>query len=79
MTLVQASHISSPPLPSVPLSGPGSPGSVNLVAPSTPSFVISVGDPQTIGSSLNIAAQHTVYTVRTRVSPLLSTCAPTRD
>lgn len=40
-----------------------------------PSFIISVGDPQKVGSSLNVASQHTVYTVRTQVSsssPLLS-------
>ena len=66
----------SPPLPSAPTfsSSPtrgtvDSSGTVDVTASLAPTFVISVGDPQKVGSSLNVATQHTVYTVRTKVSP----------
>ncbi|KAK4051243.1 Vacuolar protein sorting-associated protein vps5 [Microbotryomycetes sp. JL201] len=50
---------SSPPLPPLPrLPAP----------PELPAFRIEVGDPQKVGSSLNVASQHTVYTVRTRTT-----------
>lgn len=53
-----------PPLPSA--SVQGSPRSKDLGGSLGPSFIISVGDPQTVGK--NPASQHTVFTVRTRVS-----------
>ena len=69
MACLQVSLLSSPPLPSIPMpSVQGSPRSTDLGGSLGPSFIITVGDPQKIGSSLNVAAQHTVYTVRTRVS-----------
>lgn len=64
--------ITSPPLPPLPTMGSPSvgtsPRSTEIGGSLGPTFIISVGDPQKIGSSLNVAAQHTVYTVRTRVS-----------
>lgn len=56
----------SPPLPAVPLPIARD-SQASEIAALGPSFIISVGDPQKIGSSLNVAAQHTVYTVRTKV------------
>ncbi|GAA5984344.1 hypothetical protein JCM11641_006190 [Rhodosporidiobolus odoratus] len=61
----------SAPLPPLPPSAPsiqGSPRSTQLGGSLGPTFVITVGDPQTVGSALNPAAQHTVYTVRTRTT-----------
>ncbi|SGZ28382.1 BQ5605_C027g10325 [Microbotryum silenes-dioicae] len=59
--------ISSPPLPPVPKLS--SPTRSNHAGGSLgPSFIITVGDPQKIGNPLNPAAQHTVYTVRTRTT-----------
>ncbi|GAA6048267.1 hypothetical protein JCM3770_006512 [Rhodotorula araucariae] len=61
----------SAPLPPLPHQSPtiqGSPRSTQLGGSLGPTFVITVGDPQTVGSSLNPAAQHTVYTVRTRTT-----------
>ncbi|SDA07577.1 BZ3501_MvSof-1269-A2-R1_Chr6-2g08679 [Microbotryum saponariae] len=58
---------SSPPLPPVPK--PSSPTRSSHAGGSLgPSFIITVGDPQKIGNPLNPAAQHTVYTVRTRTT-----------
>lgn len=63
----------SPPLPSAPFEPLGS---VEVTPALAPVFVISVGDPQKVGSTLNVAAQHTVYTVRTRVRfPPSRSCA----
>ncbi|BGP48060.1 Vacuolar protein sorting-associated protein vps5 [Rhodotorula kratochvilovae] len=61
----------SAPLPPLPAQSPtiqGSPRSTQLGGSLGPTFVITVGDPQTVGSALNPAAQHTVYTVRTRTT-----------
>ncbi|KAM0748347.1 Vps5-domain-containing protein [Meredithblackwellia eburnea MCA 4105] len=56
----------SPPLPALPASGStptkGEAGALGQ------SFIISVGDPQTVGNAFNVAAQHTVYTVRTQTT-----------
>ena len=64
----------SPPLPSAPAfdNSPArnTDGTVDVTASLAPTFVISVGDPQKVGSSLNVATQHTVYTVRTKVRSL---------
>ncbi|GAA6002156.1 uncharacterized protein JCM10292_000783 [Rhodotorula paludigena] len=57
-----------PPLPSASPTIQGSPRSTQLGGSLGPTFVITVGDPQTVGSALNPAAQHTVYTVRTRTT-----------
>ncbi|BGP16058.1 Vacuolar protein sorting-associated protein vps5 [Rhodosporidiobolus nylandii] len=57
-----------PPLPPQVPSIQGSPRSTQLGGSLGPTFVITVGDPQTVGSALNPAAQHTVYTVRTRTT-----------
>ncbi|KAM0787508.1 hypothetical protein ACM66B_003580 [Microbotryomycetes sp. NB124-2] len=54
-----SSRPQSPPLPPLP----------RLPSvPQLPVFRIEVGDPQKVGSSLNVASQHTVYTVRTRTT-----------
>ncbi|GAA5857520.1 hypothetical protein JCM8547_009316 [Rhodosporidiobolus lusitaniae] len=69
--LVRTQREGSAPLPPLPPSVPsiqGSPRSTELGGSLGPSFIISVGDPQTVGSALNPAAQHTVYTVRTRTT-----------
>ncbi|KPV75441.1 uncharacterized protein RHOBADRAFT_26766 [Rhodotorula graminis WP1] len=61
----------SAPLPPLPAQSPtiqGSPRSTQLGGSLGPTFIITVGDPQTVGSALNPAAQHTVYTVRTRTT-----------
>ncbi|GAA6027358.1 hypothetical protein JCM8097_002624 [Rhodosporidiobolus ruineniae] len=61
----------SAPLPPLPPSVPsiqGSPRSTQLGGSLGPSFIITVGDPQTVGSALNPTSQHTVYTVRTRTT-----------
>ncbi|ORY92476.1 Vps5 C terminal like-domain-containing protein [Leucosporidium creatinivorum] len=64
--------VTSPPLPPLPTMGSPSvgtsPRSTEIGGSLGPTFIISVGDPQKIGSSLNVAAQHTVYTVRTRTT-----------
>lgn len=62
----------SGPLPALPSSSTiqGSPRSKDLGGSLGPAFVITVGDPQTVGK--NPASQHTVFTVRTRVSFLVS-------
>lgn len=70
---VERAGVTSPPLPPLPTMGSPSiqqtsPRSTEMGGSLGPTTIISVGDPQTIGSSLNPAAQHTVYTVRTRVS-----------
>ncbi|GAA6002479.1 hypothetical protein JCM10207_001143 [Rhodosporidiobolus poonsookiae] len=57
-----------PPLPPAVPSIQGSPRSTELGGSLGPTFIITVGDPQTVGSALNLAAQHTVYTVRTRTT-----------
>ncbi|GAA5901547.1 hypothetical protein JCM6882_006309 [Rhodosporidiobolus microsporus] len=57
-----------PPLPAHVPSIQGSPRSTELGGSLGPTFIISVGDPQTVGSALNPTAQHTVYTVRTRTT-----------
>ncbi|GAA5999356.1 hypothetical protein JCM5350_007035 [Sporobolomyces pararoseus] len=54
-----------PPLPA-PTMIQGSPRSKNLGGSLGPSFIITVGDPQTVGK--NPASQHTVFTVRTRTT-----------
>lgn len=66
-------HVTSPPLPPVPtMPSPvvpqTSPRSAAMGGSLGPSFIITVEDPHKIGSSLNPASQHTVYTVHTRVS-----------
>lgn len=72
--------VTSPPLPPLPTMGSPSvgtsPRSTEIGGSLGPTFIISVGDPQKIGSSLNVAAQHTVYTVRTRVSFTFSHHSP---
>lgn len=55
-----------PPLPTQTPSVQGSPRSTQLGGSLGPTFIITVGDPQKVG--YNPATQHTVYTVRTRVS-----------
>ncbi|GAA5919562.1 hypothetical protein JCM1841_001015 [Sporobolomyces salmonicolor] len=55
-------------LPPLPPSIQGSPRSTELGGSLGPSFIITVGDPQKVGNPLNPAAQHTVYTVRTRTT-----------
>ena len=57
-----------PPLPSFAESAGSPPRSAELGGSLGPSFVITVGDPQKVGSALNVAAQHTVYTVHTRTT-----------
>ncbi|GAA5963118.1 hypothetical protein JCM3765_001776 [Sporobolomyces pararoseus] len=54
-----------PPLPT-PTMIQGSPRSKDLGGSLGPSFIITVGDPQTVGK--NPASQHTVFTVRTRTT-----------
>ncbi|GAA5835671.1 hypothetical protein JCM11251_002991 [Rhodosporidiobolus azoricus] len=57
-----------PPLPPQVPSIQGSPRSTELGGSLGPTFIISVGDPQTVGSALNPTSQHTVYTVRIRTT-----------
>ncbi|KAK4056043.1 Vacuolar protein sorting-associated protein vps5 [Microbotryomycetes sp. JL221] len=59
----QRTHVmpNSPPLPPLPQQ-------TSVPVPDPPRFAIEVGDPQKVGSSLNVAGQHTVYTVRTRTT-----------
>ncbi|GAA5911460.1 uncharacterized protein JCM6883_005763 [Sporobolomyces salmoneus] len=58
----------SAPLPPLPTAATiqGSPRSKDLGGSLGPSFIITVGDPQTVGK--NPASQHTVFTVRTRTT-----------
>ncbi|GAA5878673.1 hypothetical protein JCM16303_002164 [Sporobolomyces ruberrimus] len=55
-----------PPLPASASTIQGSPRSKDLGGSLGPSFIITVGDPQTVGK--NPASQHTVFTVRTRTT-----------
>lgn len=57
-------------MPASPESSAPPPAAPPLVVsePIGPAFTISVGDPQKVGSSLNVASQHILYTVRTRTT-----------